>query len=619
MNDWNNEPSANEPRRGFLITWIARIGRWLRNFFALVGIMVVLGPVVLIWSLMQIGESGKPSRSAAKNTKTPFSIWVDLDSRIVENEQRMGEAFFREFFGNDGGIYLPSVRSALRNAADDKLVKDIQLVINGLSGSPADIEELREILLDFKASGKSITSWVAHMDNAALMISSVSDKIHLNPVSEVSLPGPAFPMTYFGDGLKRLGVEMQVIKTGKFKSAFEPFVSNEPSPESREALGAIERDLRDQMVKSVAQGRKKQDSEVFLWFKESFFTPAKAKELGIVDDLAYIPQIDFEVSTDRSLDDYSQDGSITGRIAKGYSLKPDDGLGFIEAVGNIVDGEDGERSITPDALSDELNWALNDTNVKAVVLRIASPGGSAAASDFIWDRVRALNEKKPVIISMGSVAASGGYYIASGGQRIFADAATITGSIGVIGMLPNLEGMKDKWGVSFHTISQSNRSNIIGGRKMTSQDQSYMQATVDDVYRTFKSRVAASRKMSMEKVEQLAQGRVYTGQQAKENGLVDEIGSLKDTFQFAKKVAGLDPNKLYPIHRYEPAEFSAAECLTSISKLRKCFRHHGSIAKLEIARGVVGPQLDELKKIKALEKLSSKRQTLMLLPIEPKI
>ena len=158
-------------------------------------------------------------------------------------------------------------------------------------------------------------------------------------------------------------------------------------------------------------------------------------------------------------------------------------------------------------MAEEMAWAADNRDVKAVVIRIASPGGSASASDYIWDRVRALNEKKPVIVSMGSVAASGGYYIASGARHIFADASTITGSIGVIGMLPNLEGMRDKWGVSFHTITQSNRANLLGGRKMTPQDQMYMQNSVEDVYRTFKSRVAASRKMSMEKVEQLAQGR----------------------------------------------------------------------------------------------------------------
>ncbi len=624
MNDWNSgDHDASRPRQNFFVRWTKRLFRWARNLFALLGFVYTVVPILLIWALFHITETPRHQKVAEKKQKDPFSVWLHLDSAIIEHEPYMGENFLRELFGRDGGIYLPSIRSALRAAAADKMVKDLQIVVDGLAGSPANIEELRESLLEFKASGKPVTSWVTHMDNAALLVSSVSDKINLNPVSEVSLPGPAFPMTYFGEGLKKLGVEMQVLRTGKYKSAFEPFIANEPSAESKEALGSVERSLRDQVVKHVAAGRKKQDSEVFLWFQESFFTPAKAKELGIVDELTYVPHVDFETAPDMILEDYANDDSLAGRLSKGYSLRPDEGLGLIEAVGEIVDGSDGEQVITPAAIEEELHWAMTDDNVRAVVIRIASPGGSAAASDYIWDRVRALNEKKPVIISMGSVAASGGYYIASGGQKIFADASTITGSIGVIGMIPSLDGMKDKWGVSFHAITQSNRANVLAGRKMTPQDQAYLQATVEDVYRTFKSRVASSRKMTMEKVEQLAQGRVYTGLQAKENGLIDEIGSLKDAFQFAKKAGGLDENKLYPIHRYEPTEMSLSDCFASVSKLRKCFRHHGAIVKseiaAEIAAGMTGYEWSEVKRLKALQTQASRGSVLMLSPIEAKL
>jgi protease-4 len=529
----------------------------------------------------------------------------------------MGEAFFRQLFAREDGIYIPNLRSALRNAAEDKLVKDVNLIIDGLSGSPADIEELRNILVDFKTNGKPLTSWVAHMDNAALLVASSSDKVNLNPVSEVSLPGPAFSSTYFGDALRRLGVEMQIVRTGKFKSVFEPFISNEPSTESREALGSVERSMREQMVRLIAQGRKKQDSEVFLWLKESFFTPAKAKELGIVDELAYLPHVNFDSGADRLLDDYMDDGSISERLKRGYSLRPDEGLGFIEAVGDIVTYEDSERAITPDGMSEELFWALENNDVKAVVLRIASPGGRADVADYIWDKVRILNQKKPVIVSMGSVAASGGYYIAVGGSHIFADASTITGSIGVIGMLPNLEGMRDKWGVSFHTVTQSNRSNILSGKKMTAQDQSYMQSTVEDVYRTFKSRVAAGRKISMDKIEQLAQGRIYTGQQAKENGLIDEIGDLKEAFQYAKKAAGLDPSKLYPIHRYEPPSLSAAECFSSFGKLRRCLRKHGSSLRSALADVVFDTKIDDLRTLRQINDVAKKGGVIAVLPITP--
>lgn len=619
VTDWSDEPTQTEPQRNFLVRWVSNLARWLRNFLALVGLVAVVIPIVVIWSVLHLGESDRPSKSSTKDSNKPFSLWIRLDGAIAEHEPEMGEAFFRQLFTQEEGIYIPNVRAALRNAADDKLVKDLNLIIDGLSGSPADIEELRTVLLDFKASGKPVTSWVAHMDNAGLLIASASDKVNLNPVSEVSLPGPSFSRTYFGDGLRKLGVEMQIVRTGKFKNVFEPFTSNEPSAESREILGAVERSMREQMVRLVAQGRKKQDSEVFLWLKESFFTPAKAKELGIVDELAYMPHTDFESGSNRLLEEYMDDGSIAERLKRGYSLRPDEGLGFIEAVGEITNFEDSERAITPDAMAEELFWALENDNIKAVVLRVASPGGRADVADYIWDKVRILNEKKPVIVSMGSVAASGGYYIAVGGRHIFADPSTITGSIGVIGMLPNLDGMRDKWGVSFHTVTQSNRSNVLTSKKMTPQDQMYVQNTVDDIYRTFKSRVAAGRKISMDKIEQLAQGRIYTGQQAKENGLIDDLGDLKEAFQFAKKAAGLDPNKLYPIHRYEPPTLSAAECFSSVSKLRRCLRRHGSLMKSSLASVVFDSTPGDLKMLKQVNDLARKGGVIAILPITPQL
>jgi len=617
VSDWNSEDTQSLPpvKRNFLVRWFGKLFAWLRNILAVVGIIFVVIPMVIMWGIFHAADTHKPSKAALKGGDKPATLWFLLNAPIIEHEPQFGESFFREIFGREEGIYLPTIRSALRNAAVDKKIKDVQISLDGLSGSAADLEELRTIILDFKASGKPVQSWVSHMDNAALMIASATDKISLNPVSEVTLPGPAFPMTYFGDALRKLGVEMQVVRTGKFKSAFEPFIANEPSPESREALSSVERSLRDQLVKNVAAGRKKQDSEVFLWFKESFFTPAKAKELGMVDDLAYMPTVDLEDPQNILLEDYQADESIGSKLSKGYSLRPDEGLGLIEAVGQIVSYSDGNRAITPGDMEQELTWAMNDDNVKAVVLRIASPGGSASAADFIWERIKTLNEKKPVIVSMGSVAASGGYYMAAGASKIFADPSTITGSIGVIGMLPSLDGMKDKWGVSFHTITQSNRSAVLGMKKMTTADQSYLQATVEDVYRTFKSRVADSRKMSMEKVESLAQGRIYTGVQAKEMGLVDELGSLKDAFQHAKKAAGLDENRLYPIHKYEPTEYSFSECLSSIYKMRKCFRRSGSQLRSVISENALDGETKEVLELRRLANAAKKERVLAILPI----
>ena len=186
-------------------------------------------------------------------------------------------------------------------------------------------------------------------------------------------------------------------------------------------------------------------------------------------------------------------------------------------------------------------------------------------------------------------------------------------------MLPGLDGMRDKWGVSFHTITQSNRGAVLSMKKMTASDQNYLQATVEDVYRTFKSRVADGRKMSMEKVESLAQGRIYTGVQAKENGLVDELGGLKEAFQFAKKAAGLDENRLYPIHRFQPDEFSLSDCFSSLYKMRKCFRRHGSIARANISENLLDEDSREIIELKRLAKTSKDARVMALLPMKAKI
>ncbi len=607
MNEWNSSsaapiPSGERPQRSFIIRVITRLWRWFRNLFAVIGFVYTLVPICLIWILFHNLQSSKPKPTAkASKSNGPQSVWLQLDSSILESEPRMGSEILRQFFGNDGGIYLPELRATLRSASTDANVKDLNILVDGLQGSMADLEELRGMISEFKASGKPITSYILHMDNAALIITSATDKVILAPVAEVMIPGPAFPSIYMGDALRKVGVDIQVVRAGKYKNAFESFIANEPSAESREEMNSLESSLRNRMVKLVAEGRKKQDSEAFLWLKESIFTAAKAKELGIVDDLAYPPNIDFDDGKNITADDYAMDTS--GPLSQGYSLTPQKGIALIEAVGEIVGVGDDSRMITPAAIQDELEWARTNTDIAAVVLRVSSPGGSASASDLIWESVRRLNAEKPVIASFGSVAASGGYYISAGARKIIADPSTITGSIGVIGMIPNFEPFKEKYGLSFPITTQSNRAAMLsGGKKMTADDLRYLENTIDDTYRTFKSRVAEGRKMTLDKVEALAQGRVYTGMQAKELGLVDELGSLKDAMQIAKKEAGLDEKKLYPVHRYEPTQLSLSECLTSISKMKRCIRRHGSHIRSSMEDEILG---DEGRAIKATLKATS--------------
>ena len=616
MSDWNQEASySDKPRKNFLVRWISRLWRWFRNFLAFLGFVYTAVPLLIIWAIVHSVREGHHVAAPKKGREQPSTVWLNLDRPIIEVEQHMSQELLRQLFGGEEGIYVPQIRLALKDAAADSNIKELNLVLDGLHGSMADIEELRSSLVDFKESKKPVTAWVAHMDNAALLISSMADKTILAPASEVMLPGPAFSMIYFGDGIRKLGVDLQVVRAGKYKSAFETFIANDPSPETKEMMGSMESSIRNHMVKLVAEGRKKQDSEAFLWFKESVFTPAKAKELGMVDELGYMPSVDFEDGKNILLEDFASDHSLVSQAKKGYSFTPDAGLGIIEAAGEIVDATDGENVITPGTMQEELDWARNDDDVKAVVLRVASPGGSAAAADQIWEWVRRLNEVKPVIVSMGSVAASGGYYISAPSRKIVADPMTITGSIGVIGMIPSFENFREKYGVTFHIMIQSNRAAILSGsKKMTPEDMRYMDGTIDDIYRTFKSRVADGRKMTLDKVESLAQGRVYTGLQAKELGLVDQIGTLKDAIRLAKIEAGLDENKQYPLHRYEPSQLSLSECLASVAKMRKCMQTHGTHVKSTLRSSIVGEDVVVLDQIKRTKSLLEKSRVLALYP-----
>lgn len=595
MNDWNSNSSSplqhhDSPQKPFLTRWLTRFGRWIRNLFAVIGFAYTIIPILILWAVFHHLQGPKKQAASTAKSSGPQSLWLPLDASILDAEPRMGSELIRQILGSDDGIYLPELRATLRQAAADTNIKDLNLVVDGLHGSMADVEELRGIIADFKTSGKPVTSYVLNMDNAALLVTSVTDKIVLAPVSEVMIPGPAFPSVYVGEALRKVGVDIQVIRAGKYKNAFEAFIANEPSAESKEAMGSLESSLRNHMVKLVAEGRKKQDSEAFLWFKESIFTAAKAKELGMVDELAYPPAIDFDDGTHQTIDEYSGFAGSSSS-SQGYSLSPQKGIALIEAAGEIVSsGSDGPL-ITPESMQEELEWARTNTDIAAVVLRVASPGGSAAASDLIWESVRRLNAEKPVIASFGSVAASGGYYISSAARKIIADPATITGSIGVIGMIPDFEPFKEKYGITFPITTQSNRAAILsGGKKMTPADLQYMEDAIDDTYRTFKTRVADGRKMTLDKVESLAQGRVYSGLQAKELGLIDELGSLKDAIQLAKKEAGLDEKKLYPLHRYEAAQFNLSDCLTSFSKMKRCLRRHGSNLRITLKDELLGEE-----------------------------
>ncbi|MBM4253177.1 MAG: signal peptide peptidase SppA [Deltaproteobacteria bacterium] len=575
--------------------------RLLRNYLVFVGIMttVLLFTVGVALKRGSSMELDLPKVSLSKDK--PSVLWLELSGRVTEVEPSFSELVMSRLLGGEDEIYLPTIRKALTKAAKDDRIKEFAINIMPVRATPAEYAALRKAIAQFReTSGKPVQVYLADVSDWTYYVASAGTKITLNPAGELSLPGPTFQLVYFGDALKKLGLSFEVVRAGKYKSAFEPFVQNTPSEPTLEEYNSMQSSLLDHIVAAVVAGRGKDESTVRGWFKKSLFTPEEARQAGIVDVLGYLPSNEQQVEDEDKLhlEDYL---AATKRDPEQKEVVSDKGgIALINATGEIhmsaeSSGPTGSDSgINPKDMRKELLWAQNDKDVKAIVLRISSPGGSATASDMIWNDINALAATKPVIVSMGAYAASGGYYIAAPASRIYAEPTTITGSIGVIGMLPSAEAFGDKWGVNFHMVSSSDRKQLLDlGSKASAEDKALLDRNIAYVYRTFTRKVAEGRKIPVEKVEAIAQGRVYTGLQAKEIGLVDEIGGLDVALAKAKELAGFDANKLYPVLQYEGDSFSLSQCLRGPGRMAECLRRSGSKLTAPVTRMMIsesGPE-----------------------------
>lgn len=559
----------NQKSEFFLVTIVKFFWRLLRAYFVFVGIMVTVVPILIVLALRS-PQSSAPLKKYSLTDADKAVLVLEATGSISERSPDARGRFFARFFGGEEPLYLPDVRAKLRAAKVDDRIRALHLHIHSLLASQAAISEFAQLLKDFKSSGKPINTYLVDGDDKAYLLAVNTDFITLEPAASLDIPGPVFNLMFFADALKKIGVEFQLFRAGKYKSAFEPLVRNEPSAETQEMYGAMERTLRTHLATQIAEGRKVPVAKAMGWLNHSMFTAKEALAEKLID------RIGFEEDSIRQISDFSgaqktlkfekYDGVAHDPTEKKDHKREnkDEGIALIEAVGDIVMMSSGasDDSIAPRLMLKELEWARTDPDVKAVVLRVSSPGGSAIASDVIWRGVADLKKDKPVIVSMGSVAASGGYYISAGATRILAQPTTITGSIGVIGGMPKLTGIREKFGVSFFTISQSERKKLFDpASKPTAEDLKIVGATIDETYQTFLKRVADGRKMTVEQVDKIAQGRVYTGIEALKLGLVDELGGMQEAFRAAKIAGGLDPEQLYPVLSYEGEDMSFAECL----------------------------------------------------------
>ena len=462
--------------------------------------------------------------------------------------------------GEETTLGLDDITSAIKKAKENEDIKGIYLLAGTLDAQPASVEAIRDALADFKESGKFIIAYADTYNQLEYYIASLADKVLLNPKGVLDWHGLAGMNIFYKDLMDKLGIEMQIFKVGTFKSAVEPYMLSEMSDANREQtaayIGSIWQKFSDEVATSrnLSKDALNQIAEEGAMFK----TGEELMAAGLVDSLIYKNDMRVYLNRYMGLEEDKKVSAYSVSDMRGVKRNtPRDRSGNIVAVYYAVGDIDGGGSVLPttdeginsEKVIKDLRKLKDDDDVKAVVLRVNSPGGSAYGSEQIWYAISQLKEKKPVIVSMGDFAASGGYYISCNADTIVAEPTTLTGSIGIFGMVPNFQAVTKKIGVNID-IEKTNSLADMGSafRPMTETEKALMQKTVERGYDLFTTRCAEGRGMTQEQIDAIGQGRVWTGTMALERGLVDVLGGLDDAIEIAVEKAGIEQYTLksYP-------------------------------------------------------------------------
>ena len=453
---------------------------------------------------------------------------------------------------------LDEVLHAIRVAKTDDKISGISINSNFLLAGTSQAQAIRRALADFKSSGKFVYAYGDIFLQKDYYLASVADSVFINPVGSMDFKGLSAEVLYYKTLQEKTGVKMEVIRQGKFKGAVEPFLSDEMSEENRTQLTTLLEDVWKVMLDEIAESR----GLTVLQLDQiadtlGARTPEYAKSSGLIDEILFQDQYEgiiknkMGVAEDEkynaiALSDYVQVAN-TKRLDRGK-----DRIAVIFAEGEILYGKGGPEYIGQGTMTKALKRVREDDRVKAVVLRVNSPGGSALTSDIIWREVILTGQEKPLVVSMGDVAASGGYYLAAGADKIYAEATSITGSIGVFGTIPNISGLASNVGVNAEQVgTNKNAVDYSFFEPMSDGFRAYLQEGVANTYQTFLERVAQGRNMELSAVEEIAQGRVWSGTEAQKLGLVDEIGGLEDAIAEAASLAGIESYSIRKLPRYK--------------------------------------------------------------------
>ena len=528
--------------------------KFLRNLLAtLVGLFIFtfLGFVILIGIVSALS-------STEEVTITEGSVLhLKLNKAIVERKSEDPLEALSEVLGEgQGSIGLKELKETIAAAKTDNKVEGILLEPQSVSSGYAKLEEVREALLDFKKSGKFVLAYSENYSEADYFLASVADEIYLNPLGMLEFDGLSSQAVFVKGTLEKLGVEAQIFKVGDFKSAVEPFDRKDMSEASRLQTSAFLNAIYDHYLDRIADARGLNAAELKEISNELLVsTASEALQHKLVSALRYRDEVEaalrdrLGIEEDKKIDFVSHAKYF--KTIKPIGTTSRNRVAVIYADGDIVTGEGTETSIGSDKYAREIKKARMDDKVKAIVIRINSPGGSALASDVIWREVKLAQREKPVIASMSDYAASGGYYIAMACDTIVALPTTITGSIGVFGILPNIAPfLEDKLGVTTDVVNTGKYSDMYTvTRALTSFEKDVFQKSVDEIYETFTQKAAEGRGMSISDLKSVASGRVWSGVEAKENGLVDVFGTLDDAVNIAAQAAGIEEGD-YKINYY---------------------------------------------------------------------
>lgn len=516
----------------------------------LVGIVVYFG-ICFLFGLMMGDMMSTPATKLEENT----IYRIDLKGKLVEQagEENPFDALFAEMYGQSTStVGLSDLLSNIALAKDNDKILGIYLKGGSLSAGPASAKALRDALLDFKQSGKFVIAYADSYSQTNYYIASVADKMFFNPVGSLAWDGLSAQKEYYTRLFEKIGIEMQILKVGAFKSAVEPYFRTSMSDADRKQTEQYLGGIWSEMKSAVGQSRQIATEQLHAYADECMSLQPQEKYLtyNFVDSLVYIQEMDSILRTYAGTKDYKQLSNSKMTNVERSENKAKDKVAVLYAEGAISD--EGMEGIVEGKILKTIKKIYKDDDVKAVVFRVNSPGGSADASEQIWHAMKMLQDKGvPVVVSMGDYAASGGYYISCNADYIYAEPTTLTGSIGIFGTVPNINKLREKVGLDIDGVSTNKHSALNVNaiyRGMNPQETALMQNMVERGYDLFTRRCADGRGMSQDEIKKIGEGRVWLGKDALEIGLVDSLGNINDAIEKAVELAELGDYQLvsYP-------------------------------------------------------------------------